>query len=119
FLVLCDTNGGSLPGEVAEIVRKVRQQVSGDVRLGIHTHNDGALAVANAMAAVQEGCVQVQGTINGYGERCGNMDLIPLIANLQLKLGYECVSPEQLRRLSELAHLVAAVANLNPDTHAP
>jgi 2-isopropylmalate synthase len=87
--------------------------------LGIHTHNDGALAVANALAAVRAGCVQVQGTINGYGERCGNMDLVPLIANLQLKLGFDCVAEEQLRRLSELAHYVAAVANLNPDTHAP
>lgn len=87
--------------------------------IGIHTHNDGALAVANAMAAVQEGAVQVQGTINGYGERCGNMDLIPLIANLQLKLGYRCVASEQLRRLTEVSYYVAAVANLNPDPHAP
>jgi 2-isopropylmalate synthase len=71
------------------------------------------------MAAVLEGCVQVQGTINGYGERCGNMDLIPLIANLQLKLDYQCLAAEQLRRLTEVAHYVAAVANLNPDTHAP
>ncbi|MBC8160508.1 MAG: hypothetical protein H7Z42_04740 [Roseiflexaceae bacterium] len=71
------------------------------------------------MAAVQAGCVQVQGTINGYGERCGNMDLIPLIGNLQLKLGYSCVPAEKLRGLAELAHYVAEVANLNPDTHAP
>jgi 2-isopropylmalate synthase len=71
------------------------------------------------MAAVKAGCSQVQGTINGYGERCGNMDLIPLIANLQLKLGYDCVAPDNLRRLSELAHYVAAIANLNPDAHAP
>ncbi|NTW00060.1 MAG: citramalate synthase [Oscillochloris sp.] len=118
-LVLCDTNGGSLPNEVMNIVREVRTHFSDNVHIGIHTHNDGALAVANAMAAVQEGATQVQGTINGYGERCGNMDLIPMIANLQLKLGYECVTPEQLARLSEIAHYVAAVANLNPDTHAP
>jgi 2-isopropylmalate synthase len=139
-IVLCDTNGGSLPHEVAEVVRTVREhlveslglKVEGrdastadvqlstfNLQLGIHTHNDGALAVANALAAVQAGCVQVQGTINGYGERCGNMDLIPLIANLQLKMGYSCVAPEQLRRLSEVAHYVAAIANLNPDTHAP
>ncbi len=119
-LVLCDTNGGSLPQWVSEVVRQVR--AAGWERmpaLGIHTHNDGALAVANAMAAVEAGCSQVQGTINGYGERCGNMDLIPLIANLQLKLGYDCVAPESLRRLSELAHYVAAIANLNPDAHAP
>jgi 2-isopropylmalate synthase len=139
-LVLCDTNGGSLPSEVAEIVRTVREHLEPRTKnqepgsttvdgsrfsvlrspvLGIHTHNDGALAVANALAAVQAGCTHVQGTINGYGERCGNMDLIPLIANLQLKLGYSCVSPAQLARLSEVSHFVAAVANLNPDTHAP
>jgi 2-isopropylmalate synthase len=118
-LVLCDTNGGSLPNEVSQIVRQVRARLGDDVQIGIHTHNDGALAVANAMAAVQEGAVQAQGTINGYGERCGNMDLIPLIANLQIKLGYACVSDAQLARLSELSHYVAAVANLNPDTHAP
>ena len=125
-LVLCDTNGGTLPGEVAAITRTVREQLAAlstqhsalSTQLGIHTHNDGALAVANAMAAVGEGAVQVQGTINGYGECCGNMDLIPLIANLQLKLGYSCVAPEQLRRLSEVSNFVAAVANLNPDNHA-
>jgi len=126
-LVLCDTNGGTLPHEVAQITRTVREHLAAlssqssvpGPQVGIHTHNDSALAVANAMAAVQEGATQVQGTINGYGERCGNMDLIPLIANLQLKLGYTCVTPEQLRRLSEVSHFVAAVANLNPDSHAP
>jgi len=116
-VTLCDTNGGSLPDFVKEVVRAVRARIS--TPIGIHTHNDGALAVANAMAAVQEGAVQVQGTINGYGERCGNMDLIPLIANLQLKLGYECLPPENLASLTELSHVVAAIANLNPDTHAP
>jgi 2-isopropylmalate synthase len=127
-LTLCDTNGGSLPHEVAEavgVVQKMVQTMVGAHRdaplpaIGIHTHNDGALAVANAMAAVQVGAIQVQGTINGYGERCGNMDLIPLIANLQIKLGYHCVAPENLGRLSEVSHYVAAIANLNPDTHAP
>jgi len=140
-IVLCDTNGGSLPEEVELAVRMVREhlivncklQIADNAKasepnlqseiynlqLGIHTHNDGALAVANAMAAVRAGCTQVQGTINGYGERCGNMDLIPLIANLQIKQGYECVAPEQLRRLSEVSHFVAAIANINPDTHAP
>jgi 2-isopropylmalate synthase len=116
-LVLCDTNGGCLPDDVAEIVEAVHSLVP--TPLGIHTHNDGGLAVANAMAAVRSGCTQVQGTINGYGERCGNMDLIPLIANLQLKLAYRCVAPEQLRRLTEVSHLVADIANLNPDSHAP
>ncbi len=123
-ITFCDTNGGSLPTEVSQIVRHAMEHVRGHVegsgpQFGIHTHNDGALAVANAIAAVQVGCVQVQGTINGYGERCGNMDLVPLIANLQLKLGYECVDEEQLSGLSAVSHYVAAVANLNPDTHAP
>src|SRR5262249_27773894 len=137
-ITLCDTNGGSLPEEVAQAVKVVREHFRAELRglrtesevlgpqssvlsphLGIHTHNDGALAVANAMAAVRAGCTQVQGTINGYGERCGNMDLVPLIANLQLKQGYQCVAPEQLRRLSEVSHFVAGGANINPDTHAP
>jgi 2-isopropylmalate synthase len=137
-ITLCDTNGGSLPEEVALAVQTVREHLRTEdqglrtesdslspqssylsPQLGIHTHNDGALAVANAMAAVRAGCVQVQGTINGYGERCGNMDLVPLIANLQIKQGYQCVAPEQLRRLSEVSHFVAAIANINPDTHAP
>lgn len=124
-LVLCDTNGGALPDTVGAVVQAVRAHlepfaIDGKLPvLGIHTHNDGGLALANAMAAVRAGCTHVQGTINGYGERCGNMDLVPLIANLQLKLGYACVAPEQLQRLSELAHYVAAVANLNPDAHAP
>jgi 2-isopropylmalate synthase len=117
WLVLCDTNGGALPDFVAATVRAVRAR--GTTPIGIHTHNDGALAVANAMAAVEAGATQAQGTINGYGERCGNMDLAPLIANLQLKRGYQCLAPEQLRRLSEVSHFVAAVANLNPDPHAP
>ncbi len=116
-VVLCDTNGGSLPEQVFAIVEAVRAAVT--VPLGIHTHNDGGLAVANAMAAVRAGCVQVQGTINGYGERCGNMDLVPLIANLQLKLGYQVVAPEQLQRLTEVSHFVADLVNLNPDAHAP
>jgi 2-isopropylmalate synthase len=119
WLVLCDTNGGALPHQVAAAVEAVRAHLGPDAQLGIHTHNDGALAVANALAAVQAGCRQVQGTINGYGERCGNMDLIPAVANLQLKLGCECVAPEQLRKLSNLSGFVAAVANLNRDHHAP
>ena len=116
-IVLCDTNGGELPDTVGERVRELRGQL--DTPLGIHPHNDGALAVANALAAVRAGCVHVQGTINGYGERCGNLDLISLIATLQLKLGYDVLPPEQLRRLTDVTHFVAAVANLNPDSHAP
>jgi 2-isopropylmalate synthase len=119
WLVLCDTNGGSMPDQVVEAVRAVQQHVGEQQKLGIHPHNDSALAVANGLAAVQAGCTQIQGTINGYGERCGNMDLIPTIANLQLKLGYECVAPEQLSKLTNLSNYVAAIANLNPDHHAP
>ena len=117
WIVLCDTNGGSLPETVRDAVHAVRERLA--TPLGIHPHDDAGLAVANALAAVQAGCAQVQGTINGYGERCGNVDLIPVIANLQLKLGHDVLSVEQLRRLSEISHFVAAVANLNPDSHAP
>ena len=116
-IVLCDTNGGELPDVVEQRVRDVRAQLG--TPLGIHPHNDSGLAVANALAAVRAGCVHIQGTINGYGERCGNLDLIPLIATLQLKLGCPVLPPEQLRRLREVALFVAAVANLNPDAHAP
>ena len=116
-VVLCDTNGGELPEVVEQRVRDVRSRVA--TPLGIHTHNDSGLALANALAAVKAGCVHVQGTINGYGERCGNMDLIPLIATLQCKLGYNVLPPAQLGCLTEVAHFVAAVANLNPDPHQP
>jgi len=121
-VVLCDTNGGSLPEDVADTVRAVRDELAAaglPTRIGIHTHNDAGLAVANALAAVRAGASHVQGTINGYGERCGNLDLVPLIANLQLKLGYACLASEQLRRLTEVSHLVADIANLNPDAYAP
>ena len=115
-VILCDTNGGALPGFVGEVVRAVGQQITAP--LGIHTHNDGELAVANTLAGVEAGAVQIQGTINGYGERCGNANLISIIANLQLKLGLKVVADEQLSRLSELSRFVAEVANLNPDEHA-
>jgi 2-isopropylmalate synthase len=117
FLVLCDTNGGELPDVVAERVHELRERLG--TPLGIHPHNDAGLAVANGLAAVRAGCVQVQGTINGYGERCGNLDLVPLIATLQLKLGCAVLDEENLRRLTEVAHYVAAVANQHPDPHAP
>ena len=116
-IVLCDTNGGELPDVVSERVHRLRELL--DTPLGIHPHNDAGLAVANGLAAVQAGCVQVQGTINGYGERCGNLDLVPLIATLQLKLGYRVLRDESLSRLTEVAHYVAAVADQHPDPHAP
>ncbi|MEP6687588.1 MAG: citramalate synthase [Gemmatimonadales bacterium] len=116
-LVLCDTNGGELPDVVAERVHEVRARFATPV--GIHPHNDAGLAVANGLAAVRAGCAQVQGTINGYGERCGNLDLVPLIATLQLKLSQQVLSPAALRRLTEVSRFVAAVANQHPDPHAP
>ena len=118
WVVLCDTNGGSLPSAVADAVRAVRDRLPGTA-LGIHTHNDGELAVANALAAVEAGCTQVQGTINGYGERCGNANLVSLIPALQLKLGHACVEPDRLARLTELSRAVAEIANMRPDPHAP
>jgi 2-isopropylmalate synthase len=116
-LVLCDTNGGELPDVVAERVLEVRDRFPTPV--GIHPHNDAGLAVANGLAAVRSGCIQVQGTINGYGERCGNLDLVPLVATLQLKLGWRVLSDESLRRLTEISQFVATVANQHPDPYAP
>ena len=117
WVVLCDTNGGELPEIVAERVVTLGARLP--VPLGVHPHNDAGLAVANALAAVRAGCAQVQGTINGYGERCGNLDLVPLVATLQLKLGLEVLPADSLRRLTEVSHYVAAVANQHPDPHAP
>lgn len=116
ILVLCDTNGGTLPGELTEIIREIKKHVK--LPLGIHTHNDSELAVANAIAAVQEGCVHVQGTINGFGERCGNANLCSIIPNLQLKLGYDCIPAEQLDQLTSLSHLVSELANLAHPNYA-
>jgi len=120
-LVLCDTNGGSMPLEVQAVVRAVVRAVRArfDIPLGIHCHNDGGLAVANTLIAVQEGATHVQGTINGYGERCGNADLCVVIPNLQLKLGYSCLSQDQLSTLTEVSHYVSTRANLTPDAHQP
>lgn len=116
WVVLCDTNGGSLPDWITYVVTAVKATL--DVRIGIHTHNDGELAVANSLAGIAAGCRQVQGTINGYGERCGNANLIAVVPNLQLKLGYRCVEATQLARLTELSRTVSEIANLNPDEHA-
>lgn len=121
-VVLCDTNGGSLPHHITAIVTHVVQrfqQESLATEIGIHTHNDGALAVANALAALAAGATHVQGTMNGIGERCGNMDLVPLIANTHLKLGYTGIAPTHIQRLSDVSHMVADICNLNPDHHAP
>jgi len=111
-ICLCDTNGGMLPNEIRDAVELVRRETS--VPLGIHAHDDCQLAVANTLAAVQAGAVQVQGTINGYGERCGTANLCSVIPNLQLKLGKTLLTEEQLSHLYETAHYIASVANMPP-----
>ncbi len=116
-LVLCDTNGGSLPWQIEEIVGKVRAAVNHP--LGVHCHNDTESAVANSLAAIRGGAVQVQGTINGYGERCGNANLCSIIPTLELKMGKRCLPEGKLKTLFEVSHLVAEVANLAPDEHLP
>ncbi len=112
-LVLCDTRGGSMPAEITDGMQAAVQ--AGEVQLGIHCHNDSEMAVANSLAGVLSGAVQVQGTINGFGERCGNANLCSVIPNLQLKLGYRCVSPSQLKHLPHLSRLVYELANIEPD----
>ncbi len=113
-LVLCDTNGGSLPWEVEAMTRAVAEAFP-SAKLGIHTHNDGELAVANTLAAVQAGAVQVQGTINGYGERCGNANLCSVIPDLELKLGHRCLPEGRLAHLTRVARTVAETANMAPN----
>jgi 2-isopropylmalate synthase len=116
-LVLCDTNGGALPDEISRAVKAAAKVTR--VPLGIHCHNDGGLAVANSLAAVAAGVTQVQGTINGYGERCGNANLCTIIPALKLKMGVDCVSDEQLALLTEVSHYVSELANLAPDPYSP
>ncbi|MBK8906170.1 MAG: citramalate synthase [Anaerolineaceae bacterium] len=118
-VVLCDTNGGSLPWEIEAIVCEVKTAVGPNVQIGIHTHDDGECGVANTLAGVRAGAVQVQGTINGYGERVANANLCSVIPDLQLKMGYDCVPPEKLATLTELSRYVAEVANLDLDDHQP
>ncbi|MEJ2749409.1 MAG: citramalate synthase, partial [Anaerolineae bacterium] len=118
-VVLCDTNGGTLPWEVEEIVRDVAQQLGPKVNLGIHTHDDGECGVANTLAAVRAGATQIQGTVNGYGERVANANLCSAIPDVQLKMGKTCVPPENLQKLTDLSRYVAEVANLDHDDHLP
>jgi len=115
MLVLCDTSGGSMPEEVFTIVQAVHEQL--DQSIGIHAHNDAECAVANSLAAVRAGAIHVQGTINGYGERCGNANLSTIIPNLELKLGYRAVPKGKLAGLADVSHLVSEIANLLPDEH--
>ncbi len=116
-VVLCDTNGGTIASRLVPAVRAARAAV--DVTLGIHTHNDANLAVANTLAAIEEGCTQVQGCVNGYGERCGNADLLSVIANLKLKLDVDVVSDEQLARLTDVSHYVTEIVNFVPNPYQP
>ncbi|HEV3320074.1 MAG TPA: citramalate synthase [Solirubrobacteraceae bacterium] len=117
-VVLCDTNGGSLPLDVREAVEAVREQMP-DVPLGVHTHDDTGCGVANTLVAVQAGATQVQGTINGIGERTGNANLVTIVADLQLKMGYEVLPAERLARLTETAHFVDELLNRTPDPGQP
>lgn len=125
WLVFCDTNGGTLPHQISSIVLKVIERLNLDLsspnspQLGIHPHNDAGTAVANALTAVQSGIRMVQGTINGYGERCGNANLCTLIPNLQLKMGYDCLEPDKLTQLTSNSRLISEIVNLAPDDHAP
>lgn len=113
WIVLCETNGGRLPGEIRDAINHVNQVIR--TPLGIHCHNDGELAVANTLAAVEMGATQVQGTINGFGERCGNVNLISVIGNLQLKMGKKCVTPAQLKKLRDISQLFYELANIQPN----
>lgn len=116
MLVLCDTNGGSIFYEIEQIVAAVKSQLK--TPLGIHVHNDSDNAVANSLAAVRSGAIQVQGTINGYGERCGNANLCSIIPNLQLKMGRKVLSAKQLTMLTTTAHHISEIANLMPNNQA-
>jgi len=116
-IILCDTNGATITSRVFEIVEEVRKALK--TPLGIHAHNDSDMAVANSVAAVQAGCIQVQGTMNGYGERCGNANLVSAIANIQLKLGIDCVSDLALRDLTEVARYVAEICNMKLQDNQP
>ena len=118
MVVLCDTNGGTMVSDIREIVAEVSKSFP-DVSLGIHAHNDCGLAIANSLAAVEAGATLVQGTINGYGERCGNADLVSVIANLQLKLGRTCVEEHRLGQLTEVSRFVSDIANIPPLNERP
>jgi 2-isopropylmalate synthase len=119
-VVCCDTNGGTLPHAISSAMAEVIAGLEGaGVRVGIHCHDDAGCGVANSLAAVQQGATHVQGTINGYGERCGNANLISIVPNLQLKLGYQCLSAEQLEQLTLTANYLAELLNFTPDPDSP
>ncbi len=117
WIVLCDTNGGTLPNDLQRAIREVKKEIS--LPLGIHVHNDVEMAVANSILAVQEGIDQVHGTINGYGERCGNANLCSILPNLKLKMGLDCVTDAQLQKLTEVSRFVSELANLPHPKYLP
>ena len=116
-VTLCDTNGSSLPAQVAEATARVTAEL--DVEVGIHTHDDAGCAVANTLVAVEAGASLVQGTMNGYGERCGNANLITLVPTLELKMGHPCIGAERLQRLPEVSHLIDELCNVTPNPNQP
>lgn len=116
-IVLCETNGGMITSSLVKTIRKVKPKIN--VPLGIHTHNDSGLAVANSIAAVEEACTHLQGTMNGYGERCGNADLVVCIGNLKLKLGIDCISSAQLKKLTEVSRYVSEISNMRHQNNQP
>ncbi|MFH0772420.1 MAG: citramalate synthase [Candidatus Omnitrophota bacterium] len=116
-VILCDTNGGTITSEFIEIVKNTAAKIT--CPLGVHCHNDSDMAVANSIAAVQAGCRQVQGTFNGYGERCGNTDLVSVIGNLKLKLGIDCVSDSKLKELTEVSRYIAEISNVKQRENQP
>lgn len=118
-LVLCDTNGGSMPVDVHAVCGKVRAAFPESVVLGIHAHNDSDLAVANSIMGVRAGCRMVQGTVNGFGERCGNANLCSIMANLELKTHYRCLPEGRIAELKGLSDFVNDIANLRPDRRMP
>ena len=126
WIILCDTNGGTLPHDVEQITGVVQEHIQSHCpsninqpKLGIHAHDDSGTAVANSLAAVRAGAQMIQGTINGYGERCGNANLCTIIPNLVLKLQYPCLSPEQLSQLTQTSRLISEIVNLAPNSQAP
>jgi 2-isopropylmalate synthase len=116
-VTLCDTNGSSLPAQVAEATARVVEEVGSEV--GIHTHDDAGCGVANSLVAIEAGARLVQGTMNGYGERCGNANLVTIVPTLELKMGRECIGRDRLRRLTEVAHLVDELCNVTPNANQP
>ncbi len=118
-VVLCDTNGAGLPSQISVAAASVVESVGGAAVVGIHTHNDAECGVANALAAVEAGARHVQGTVNGYGERTGNANLISILPNLQLKLGYDCVPGDRVAHLTDTAHLIDEICNVQPDPNQP